>query len=103
MESLLTSLLPQAVRRAVPAHGNGNGNGREDDAPSGADEVSTALYEAEEAISAVMEGSTPIALAPQGAYVRRLQHQLADRYNLGSRSRGKEPHRRVEIYREGLQ
>jgi stage III sporulation protein SpoIIIAA len=101
MESLLTSLLPQAVRRSAPNHGNGNG--REDDAPSGSDEVSHALYEAEEAISAVMEGAAPIALAPQGAYVRRLQHQLADRYNLGSRSRGKEPNRRVEIFREGLQ
>lgn len=101
MESLLTSLLPQAVRRSAPA--NGNGNGREDDAPSETDEVSHALYEAEEAISAVMEGAAPIALAPQGAYVRRLQHQLADRYNLGSRSRGKEPNRRVEIFREGIQ
>jgi hypothetical protein len=50
-----------------------------------------------------MDGASPIALAPQGAYVRRLQHQLADRYNLGSRSRGKEPNRRVEIFREGLQ
>jgi stage III sporulation protein SpoIIIAA len=101
MESLLTSLLPQAVRRSAP--NQGNGNGRDEDAPSGTDEVSHALYEAEEAITAVMEGAAPIALAPQGAYVRRLQHQLADRYNLGSRSRGKEPNRRVEIFREGLQ
>jgi stage III sporulation protein SpoIIIAA len=101
MESLLTSLLPQAIRRTAPNHANGNG--KNDDAPSGSDEVSQGLYEAEEAISAVMEGAAPIALAPQGAYVRRLQHQLADRYNLGSRSRGKEPNRRVEIFREGIQ
>ncbi|MEA2525534.1 MAG: hypothetical protein QOF01_1025 [Thermomicrobiales bacterium] len=99
MESLLTSLLPQAVKRG----GLNQGNPGEGDEPSSTDEVSNALYEAEEAISAVMDGSTPIALAPQGAYVRRLQHQLADRYNLGSRSRGKEPNRRVEIFREGLQ
>jgi hypothetical protein len=99
MESLLTSLLPQAVRRGAPSQGNA----AEDDEPSGSDEVSNALYEAEEAITAIMDGSSPIALAPQGAYVRRLQHQLADRYNLGSRSRGKEPNRRVEIFREGLQ
>ncbi|MEZ4505445.1 MAG: R3H domain-containing nucleic acid-binding protein [Thermomicrobiales bacterium] len=32
--------------------------------------------------------------------MRRLQHQLADRYNVGSRSKGKEPNRRVELYRE---
>jgi len=65
--------------------------------------VAKALWEAEEAIGAVMQGAPPIALSPQGAYVRRLQHQIADRYNLASRSRGKEPNRRVEIYREGLQ
>jgi stage III sporulation protein SpoIIIAA len=98
MESLLTSLLPQAVRRGEPPQGNGSQGGS-----NGSDEVSDALFEAEEAISAVMDGASPIALAPQGAYVRRLQHQLADRYNLGSRSRGKEPNRRVEIFREGLQ
>ncbi|MEJ7761367.1 MAG: R3H domain-containing nucleic acid-binding protein [Thermomicrobiales bacterium] len=65
--------------------------------------VTKALGEAEEAIGAVMQGAPPIALSPQGAYVRRLQHQIADRYNLASRSRGKEPNRRVEIYREGMQ
>ncbi|MGI8643848.1 MAG: R3H domain-containing nucleic acid-binding protein [Thermomicrobiales bacterium] len=67
------------------------------------DIVSRALWEAEEAIGAVMHGAPPIALAPQGAYVRRIQHQMADRYNLASRSRGKEPNRRVEIFREGIQ
>ncbi|HEV2107087.1 MAG TPA: R3H domain-containing nucleic acid-binding protein [Thermomicrobiales bacterium] len=67
------------------------------------DIVSRALWETEEAIGAVMQGAPPIALAPQGAYVRRIQHQMADRYNLASRSRGKEPNRRVEIYREGMQ
>ncbi len=38
-------------------------------------------------------------LAPANAYVRRLQHQMATRYNLISRSRGKEPNRRVKIFR----
>ena len=36
-------------------------------------------------------------LAPQNAYVRRLQHQMAERHNLMSRSRGTEPNRRVEL------
>ena len=66
------------------------------------DPVTQAMAEAEEAITAVMDGSPPVALAPQASYVRRLQHQLADRYNIGSRSRGREPNRRVEIYREGV-
>ncbi len=63
--------------------------------------VSAALEETEDAIGAVMGGMPSIVLAPQTKYVRRLQHQLADRYNVGSRSKGKEPNRRVELYREG--
>jgi len=39
-----------------------------------------------------------VELAPQNAYIRRLQHQMAERFNLGSRSTGKEPRRRVRIY-----
>jgi predicted RNA-binding protein Jag len=36
-------------------------------------------------------------LDPQNAYVRRLQHQMAERNNVMSRSRGTEPNRRVEL------
>jgi hypothetical protein len=36
-------------------------------------------------------------LSPQNAYIRRLQHQLAERANLVSRSGGREPDRRVRI------
>jgi hypothetical protein len=68
--------------------------------PSGGG-VAAALEETEDAIGAVIGGMHSIVLAPQTKYVRRLQHQLADRYNIGSRSKGKEPHRRVELYREG--
>ena len=39
-------------------------------------------------------------LTPQNAYIRRLQHQLAQRYNVSSRSMGREPHRRVRIFRQ---
>ena len=42
-----------------------------------------------------------VELTPQNAYIRRLQHQMAQRYNLTSRSRGREPYRRVRIYRDG--
>ncbi|HEV2528093.1 MAG TPA: R3H domain-containing nucleic acid-binding protein [Thermomicrobiales bacterium] len=73
-------------------------------APKASDDVVTqAMVEAEDAIAHIMGGSPPISLAPQGAYIRRLQHQLADRYNLGSRSRGREPYRHVELYRLGTQ
>jgi len=61
------------------------------------DPVVAALKEAEEAIGEVMNAEGAMDLNPQNAYVRRLQHMLAQRYNLGSRSLGKEPHRYVRI------
>jgi stage III sporulation protein SpoIIIAA len=57
-----------------------------------------ALAEAEQAIGMVLKQQEPIELAPQNAYIRRLQHQLAERANLVSRSRGREPYRRVRLY-----
>ncbi|HSL98418.1 MAG TPA: R3H domain-containing nucleic acid-binding protein [Candidatus Deferrimicrobiaceae bacterium] len=57
-----------------------------------------ALRETEEAIGVVMQRSEPIELSPQNAYIRRLQHQMAERANLVSRSRGREPYRRVRLY-----
>src|SRR3989442_9873871 len=59
-----------------------------------------ALDEAREGIDAVNAGhSDEIELAPQNAYVRRLQHELVERASLSSRSTGHEPQRRVHIYR----
>ena len=57
-----------------------------------------ALRETEEAIGLVVRQAKPIELAPQNAYIRRLQHQMAERANLVSRSRGREPFRRVRLY-----
>ena len=57
-----------------------------------------ALREAEEAIGVVMKQQEPVELSPQNAYIRRLQHQMAERANLVSRSRGREPFRRVRLY-----
>jgi stage III sporulation protein SpoIIIAA len=67
---------------------------------SGADRdpTTSALEEAEQAIGLVLENSRTIEVAPQNSHIRRLQHQLAERYNVGSRSRGKEPHRRVKFF-----
>ncbi len=62
-----------------------------------ADPVVDAIAEAEDAINAVMSQERPVELTPQGAYIRRLQHELAQRFNLNSTSRGKEPERRVRI------
>jgi stage III sporulation protein SpoIIIAA len=57
-----------------------------------------ALREAEEAIGLVIHQSEPVELSPQNSYIRRLQHQMAERANLVSRSRGREPYRRVRLY-----
>ena len=57
-----------------------------------------ALRETEEAIDMVLNSSEAVELSPQNAYVRRLQHQMAERANLVSRSRGREPYRRVRLY-----
>jgi len=56
-----------------------------------------ALRETEDAIARVLETSAPVELSPQSAYIRRLQHQLAEQHSLASRSTGKEPYRRVRI------
>ncbi len=61
----------------------------------------TAMQETEDAITGVLNGNdAAVDLTPQNAYIRRLQHQMAQRYNLASRSQGREPYRRVRISRE---
>ena len=62
-----------------------------------ADPQEAALRETAEAIGLVQASGRPVELAPQNAYVRRLQHQMAERNALMSRSRGSEPNRRVEL------
>jgi stage III sporulation protein SpoIIIAA len=65
-----------------------------------ADPQEAALRETAEAIGLVQASGNPVELAPQNAYVRRLQHQMAERNALMSRSRGSEPNRRVELIPE---
>jgi stage III sporulation protein SpoIIIAA len=58
-----------------------------------------AMREAEEAVYQVLLDSRAIELTPQTSYIRRMQHQLAERYRLQSRSTGLEPNRRVKIFK----
>jgi hypothetical protein len=58
------------------------------------------LEETQSAINAVLNGERWVELPPATAYVRRLQHQMARQANLTSHSYGKEPYRRVRIFRE---
>jgi hypothetical protein len=66
----------------------------------GPDPMARAMAEAEEAALSVSQGDPSVELSPQNAYIRRLQHQLAQRYNVTSRSLGREPHRRVRMSRD---
>ena len=72
--------------------------------PSKAEEATgsfkTALQEAEEAVVQVNQGQEAVELNPQSSYIRRLQHLIAQKSDLSSRSFGKDPNRRVRIYKE---
>ena len=65
--------------------------------PQSSHGVAAAMREAEDAASRVDRGQRHIDLSPQGAFVRRLQHQIAERYGLASSSAGREPRRYVVI------
>jgi hypothetical protein len=56
--------------------------------------------ETQAAITAVLNGERWVELQPASSSVRRLQHQMARQANLSSHSYGKEPRRRVRIFRE---
>jgi hypothetical protein len=59
-----------------------------------------ALDEAKEAVESIKDdGQGTIELSPQSAYIRRLQHLVAERHGLFSQSTGKDPNRRVRIYK----
>jgi len=62
--------------------------------------VEPVLRNTEAAIEAVLNGERWVELPPASAYVRRLQHQMARQANLTSHSYGKEPYRRVRIFRD---
>ncbi len=54
---------------------------------------------AEAAVQETLHTSQPVDLPPANAYIRRLQHELAQKSKLGSRSYGKEPKRWVRIHK----
>ena len=61
------------------------------------DPTETALQEALEGIARVQQTRQQVELAPQNAYVRRLQHQLVEQHELVAQSHGAEPNRRLRI------
>ncbi len=62
--------------------------------------LNVALQEAHEAAQTILDGEEYVDLTSQRAYVRRLQHLLAQKYNLGSLSIGVDPRRHVRLLRK---
>ena len=62
--------------------------------------VERVMFETEGAINAILNGERWVELPPATSYIRRLQHEMARQANLTSHSYGKEPYRRVRIFRD---
>lgn len=90
MEQVLGQFRPE-VARSWSGNASGAGGGF---AKPGLSDI---FRDTEEAIAKVIDEGRSIELDPANSYVRRVQHQIAERYNLESRSSGKEPQRRVKI------
>ena len=96
VSEFLTSLArDQGVDLPLPA-GRFNGKDRDE---ADADTVAAARAEVEAAARRVMSGEFSVQLEPQRPYIRRLQHMLAEQFNLASTSRGRDPQRGVLVYR----
>lgn len=58
------------------------------------------ILEAREALERVRDQGRKVELSPQNSHVRRLQHMLAERNGVRSKSTGREPNRRVVLHPE---
>jgi stage III sporulation protein AA len=64
------------------------------------DPYSAAMRDVQDAIQRVSTGARSVDLTPQPPHLRRLQHEVIREAQLISHSYGREPYRRVRIYRE---
>ncbi len=96
VSEFLTSLARDQGIDLPPPAGRRNGQDRDE---ANAETVAAARAEVEEAAQRVMSGEFSVQLEPQRPYIRRLQHMLAQEFNLASTSRGRDPQRGVLIYR----
>ena len=85
-----TAQLEQFIQAITRRHGP---------APISDEQVDGAMQEAEDAAIRVRKGEGHVELNPQGAYVRRLQHEIAGKFGLASSSMGRDPSRHVVIFR----
>ncbi len=92
----LTTLARDLGIDLPPAPGRRGGNDRD---AANVEALEAARAEAEDAARRVLSGEFSVQLEPQRPYIRRLQHILAQQFNLASTSRGRDPQRGVLIYR----
>jgi stage III sporulation protein AA len=64
------------------------------------DPYSVAMHDVQEAIQRVSTGVRSVDLNPQPPHIRRMQHEIIREAHLISHSYGREPYRRVRIFRE---
>ncbi|GIV76071.1 AAA family ATPase [Litorilinea aerophila] len=64
------------------------------------DVFTEAMRETQEGIQRVLNGASDVELSPRSAAIRSQQHQLVRAANLISHSYGREPYRRVRIFRK---
>lgn len=64
------------------------------------DPNAVARRETQDAIRKVLGGTRSVELSPQNAGIRRQQHEMVRKAKLISHSSGREPYRRVRIYRD---
>ncbi len=80
------------IEQFVRAISRDKRHGRHDEA------LDSAMREAESAADQIRAGERKVELSPQGAYVRHVQHEIAEQRGLTSHSIGKEPARSVVFY-----
>jgi hypothetical protein len=95
---VLKNNTPGQVRQLIRSIHPGFEEDEEPVSPMGS--YGNAIHEAEDAVHQIRDGAGSIELNPQSAYIRRLQHLIAERHDLASKSQGKDPNRRVVIYKE---
>lgn len=61
------------------------------------EDIEQALEEVRQAIEEVLSSGRVVELSPRRSYIRRLQHELAERHRLRSLSVGDEPNRRLKL------
>ncbi len=92
---LRANTVRQMERFLMDLYGMGSADGEDEEVE---DQVITSTRAA---IDAVLNGERWVELPPTSSYLRRVQHEMAREAELVSHSYGKEPYRRVRIFREG--